>query len=284
MQQPHILGILEDVSQHEALRSAFAKYDYDTQFATHIEEAKKFLSQDEFSVVLLDLPVDENFFIHLEKAQQNHPTRRVIVISSNPKDDFLLQLLQAQIFAFLPKPFEVEDLLTQIKAALELPLFVPQWKVVSAVPHWIEINIPAHDSFISALNSFLFHFLKELPRKESRLLLYAVQELVQNAIEHGNKRDPHKKINFRCLKSKNTLVFQVQDQGEGFLIGSLPHAAIGNLQNSPIQVAEYRKKKGMRPGGLGISSVLRIADGIIFNESGNAVMMIKRWEETGEEV
>jgi len=50
----------------------------------------------------------------------------------------------------------------------------------------------------------------------------AVTEAVNNAIIHGNKQDPQKKVYLKILADKNTLRVVVQDEGRGFNPDNLP--------------------------------------------------------------
>ncbi|HEX7413753.1 MAG TPA: ATP-binding protein [Bacteroidia bacterium] len=47
-------------------------------------------------------------------------------------------------------------------------------------------------------------------------ILLAVNEAVDNAIEHGNKNNPDKKVELAYHSSKEEITFAVTDQGQGF--------------------------------------------------------------------
>jgi serine/threonine-protein kinase RsbW len=47
-------------------------------------------------------------------------------------------------------------------------------------------------------------------------LLVACTEAVNNAIVHGNKSDPDKKVIIRCCVEKKTITMYVADEGKGF--------------------------------------------------------------------
>ena len=47
-------------------------------------------------------------------------------------------------------------------------------------------------------------------------ILLAVTEAVDNAIVHGNKNNPHKKVELGYLSSKKDITFAITDEGEGF--------------------------------------------------------------------
>lgn len=50
----------------------------------------------------------------------------------------------------------------------------------------------------------------------------AVHEAVINAIHHGNKEDPRKKVHLKFLVFEDGLEIHVQDEGQGFDPGKLP--------------------------------------------------------------
>jgi serine/threonine-protein kinase RsbW len=50
----------------------------------------------------------------------------------------------------------------------------------------------------------------------------AVHEAVINAIHHGNKEDPSKKVYIKFLVFDNRLEVRVRDEGEGFDPGNIP--------------------------------------------------------------
>lgn len=52
-------------------------------------------------------------------------------------------------------------------------------------------------------------------------ILLAVTEAVDNAIVHGNKNDPHKKVELGYLSSKKDIIFAVTDEGEGFNVNNI---------------------------------------------------------------
>ena len=70
-------------------------------------------------------------------------------------------------------------------------------------------------------------------------------------------------------------MFYVRDPGAGFRRGPLKHAAIANPPDDPVAHVLEREKEGMRPGGYGLLVARGTVDELIFNESGNEVLLIK---------
>ena len=72
-------------------------------------------------------------------------------------------------------------------------------------------------------------FLEEV-NKQTRLddgtfhrLFVSATEAVNNAILHGNKSDPAKKVCVRCVVNKDSIMVSVSDEGGGFDPASVPN-------------------------------------------------------------
>lgn len=51
----------------------------------------------------------------------------------------------------------------------------------------------------------------------------AVREIIANAVVHGNRHDPRKKVFLACSNTAERLVIAISDQGEGFDLNSVPN-------------------------------------------------------------
>lgn len=95
-------------------------------------------------------------------------------------------------------------------------------------------------------------------------ILVAVTEAVNNAIQHGNKYDPNKKVKVNYELEEDTISFTVVDQGIGFDYYNLPDpTAPENLE---------------KPTGRGVFLMKHLADQIIFSENGS---MVELYFKTG---
>ena len=50
----------------------------------------------------------------------------------------------------------------------------------------------------------------------------SVTEMVNNAIVHGNKNDPSKKVILRLKNDKSSISVEIEDEGQGFKLNCLP--------------------------------------------------------------
>ncbi len=71
---------------------------------------------------------------------------------------------------------------------------------------------------ISRIEKFLRHIGDRLYIDDGLMyrLLVASTEAVNNAIVHGNKSDPDKKVLIRCRVEKKSITIDVTDEGKGF--------------------------------------------------------------------
>jgi len=89
----------------------------------------------------------------------------------------------------------------------------------------------------------------------------ALEEAVVNAIRHGNKLDPEKKIFVSYLVEDARLTVSVEDEGPGFDLDSVPDpTAEENLE------ADH---------GRGILLMRVYMDEVVYNERGNRVTLTK---------
>ena len=80
-------------------------------------------------------------------------------------------------------------------------------------------------------------------------------------------------IVYRIDPEAVTLV--IRDQGPGFNPGKIPHAA---SEDDPIGHLDVRNELGIREGGFGIMLSKGLVDEFRYNDKGNEVTLIKRFE------
>lgn len=88
-------------------------------------------------------------------------------------------------------------------------------------------------------------------------MLVALTEAVTNAMYHGNKSDPKKKVRISYGCVHNTLTFTIADEGKGFDFYNLP---------DPTSPENLEKECGR-----GIFLMKHLADQLIFSDGGRIV-------------
>lgn len=88
----------------------------------------------------------------------------------------------------------------------------------------------------------------------------SVREAVANAIKHGNRQDPNKRVSIELDVSNDQLMIKVSDEGDGFDPGELP---------DPLS-----KENLLRPNGRGILFMKSFMDEIDYSFVNNKGMVV----------
>ncbi|MCS7161889.1 MAG: ATP-binding protein [Bacteroidia bacterium] len=129
-------------------------------------------------------------------------------------------------------------------------------------PYFSEESIPSDIDQIFYIEEVLQRVAQQIRLREERIPLFivAVIEAVTNAIQHGNRHDPTKKVRVRFSAfSEEELIVEVEDEGEGFDYTVLP---------DPTEEANL-----LREGGRGIFLMRNLADSVEFLEGGRCVRL-----------
>ncbi|HNR68785.1 MAG TPA: ATP-binding protein [bacterium] len=136
----------------------------------------------------------------------------------------------------------------------------------------VEMDIPSDPAQIQRVEKQTEKLARKLGFSADDLdsLAIAVTEVVANAIYHGNKCDPQKKVKIRFTITTAAFVVSVMDQGRGFCPDEL-----GN------PVAPENLLKG---SGRGIFIVQALIDRVTFkfHPSGTEVILIKYRRREGK--
>ena len=92
-------------------------------------------------------------------------------------------------------------------------------------------------------------------------VMIAVTEAVNNAIIHGNKMKPEKKVNFELKTKGRTIIIIIKDEGEGF---------------DPDNIDDCLKPENlMKDGGRGVFLIKELMDDVDFKttEKGTTLTM-----------
>lgn len=124
-----------------------------------------------------------------------------------------------------------------------------------------KISIESVPENISVVEKFVEDMSQEFSVGEEVFgnILVTVTEAANNAIYHGNKGDESKKVIIECihLESKNTIIFTVEDEGEGFDYHNIPDPT------SPENIE--------KTSGRGIFLMQQLSDDFNFSENGSKV-------------
>ena len=94
-------------------------------------------------------------------------------------------------------------------------------------------------------------------------------------LEHGARFDPDQVVEVNAIRTARTMTFRVRDPGAGFRKEEVTHAAHANSPDDPLAHIVRRQQQGMRACGYGMLLAAGTVDELIYNETGNEVLLIK---------
>jgi anti-sigma regulatory factor (Ser/Thr protein kinase) len=122
----------------------------------------------------------------------------------------------------------------------------------------ISSNIIEADLLKEKIRNILLGYFKE---DKIDSLLFCFHELLNNAIEHGNKMDSAKKVYINLTMHENSVIFSIEDQGIGF--------------DWQTRVGQELDVNSFSERGRGIIMTKLMCDEIKYNNIGNKVTCLK---------
>jgi serine/threonine-protein kinase RsbW len=124
-----------------------------------------------------------------------------------------------------------------------------------------KIQLESNYQSLSAVEKFIEEVCEENNVGEDNFgnILVAVTEAVNNAIQHGNRLDPTKKIEMEAETIGHAIQFKISDQGKGFDFSNIP---------DPTEPQNLEK-----PNGRGVFLMKNLADAVAFEENGRIVQL-----------
>ena len=270
-----LLLIEADPAVHASLCGLLKREDRTIQDAYDAREA---IEQ------LRTLPVDvlvagqgRNGFDGLKLLRQVRSIRpeTKVILSGESDPERVIRAIRQRAYSYFHRPLVRGGLIDMVQQALDAANWQDDIRVVSARPEWITLDVRCKIEAADRTTHFLREMLSDLEEHTADDISGAMRELLMNAIEHGGKNDPRKRVRTSLLRTTRSVIVHIHDPGTGFSLDFLPHAAISNPQGDPTKHVEVRAESGKRPGGFGILMTRNMVDELLYNERGNAVLIVK---------
>ncbi len=240
------------------------------------DEALAAVEKTHYDLMILDVWMPRvNGLDVLSRLQDSaHRPDKIIIMTADNTPGTVLKALKDQAYHYLDKPFSPQAMVELAQACLavkEPPLRI---EVLSAAPHWVELQVPCDRTTANRIVTFMTQLKADLPEEVRYNVGHAFRELLLNAVEWGGGLDPARKVRISYLRSKRMLMYRIADPGAGFRFEGLTHAAVGN-PTDPVAHIKIRDEKGLRPGGFGIMMSQAMVDELFYNEAQNEVVFVK---------
>jgi anti-sigma regulatory factor (Ser/Thr protein kinase) len=210
-----------------------------------------------------------------ERLKRNRKTNLIPILMVSALNDTNHRMRGVRVGAngYISKPFTADQLFRAVEEAMN-------WRKeheTKGNDGEIRFDIRSEMTYLQQVNDMLtdLYANTSLTDRQVKDLRQAVMEMGGNAIEWGHRKnaDLPLQITYRIGRDAVTLV--IKDQGPGFNPGNLPHAA---HDADPIAHLEVRSELGLREGGFGIMLARGLVDEFKYNEFGNEVTLVKRFE------
>jgi anti-sigma regulatory factor (Ser/Thr protein kinase)/CheY-like chemotaxis protein len=210
----------------------------------------------------------------LRDVRRTRPHLRLIILTnaSTPRD--VLESMKERAFSYFSAPYTAEALTDMLRHATEAPVWDEGIELLSATTEWLGLAARCDLRTADRLVQFIHEF-SDLPETHRDDVGTAFREILLNAIEHGGNLDPSQHVVISYIRARDAVICRIKDPGEGFSLEQLRESAMSEPADDPLQHIEFRKERGMRPGGYGVLLAKSLVDDLIYNEKGNEVMLIK---------
>jgi CheY-like chemotaxis protein len=298
MERPvRILVVDDDAPTRRLLSAALASEGlYEVITARDAGEAQTFYeSSPGFDMIITDLNMPSVSGLDLiQNIRALGSAIPILILTSQQTDATIARALEIGADDYLQKPVDLRELRSAVaysidkhrsrqdaeEAAQKLdalsPAFVdipenrPAVRTIDdgTFVEFTTLNDPAvTERFQRFAERILGGSLSVKERGELRL---ALEEIVRNAIEWGNKNDPTKMLRLSYCLLLDRITFRVEDEGKGFDPASLKDPSL-----DPRAHIQERRASGKRMGGWGIFLARKMVDEVTFNRKGNVVFLTK---------
>ena len=124
-----------------------------------------------------------------------------------------------------------------------------------------QIVLPSTLESLSEIENFIEAICEQNKFGEDHYgnILIALTEAVNNAITHGNKLNPDKKVNLNMETTTKDVEFTIKDEGAGFDYNNIPDPTL------PENIEKL--------SGRGVFLMKSLADDVVFEENGSTIKL-----------
>jgi DNA-binding response OmpR family regulator/anti-sigma regulatory factor (Ser/Thr protein kinase) len=296
-----ILVVDDDAVTRRLLLAALSS-DYQVVCACGAEEAVlQLASGGSFGLVISDLTKPSVSGIELiERARLQGIVVPFLVLSAMQTDQSVARAMQLGADDYLQKPIDLRDLrrsvsslISRYAARAHPPAgasgagdFVGssytsglRRSTVRTIGDgtFVELTAPTDPMQAERFQRFAERLLTaSLPEKERHNLRLALEEILRNAIEWGNKNDQTKQLRLSYCLLPDRITFRIEDEGQGF-----DHARLKDPSLDPQAHIRERRASGKRMGGWGVFLTRKVMDEVTYNPKGNIVFLTKFLRRSG---
>jgi serine/threonine-protein kinase RsbW len=225
------------------------------------------LERISLAFVFLVEPRGDAVDVHaLRRLRLDFPQLVILAVLDTCDQQSSLRLQSIGVHGILLPPFARINLAREIATALpNVPNFKRHPDLMRRSTVRMDFVIPSDLTYVIGVNYHISNLLKEFgfPPQDTRVNIpLACDEAITNAIVHGNRSQPDKKVSIQIYVSPNRFRIRVRDEGEGFDLAKVADPTRGDAL--------------LRSSGRGVYLMRNIMDSVEFKESGRVIELEKK--------
>jgi CheY-like chemotaxis protein/anti-sigma regulatory factor (Ser/Thr protein kinase) len=260
-----ILVVDDEKDVRDTLSEMIESLGYGVAVAENGVKALDRVRTERIDLVITDLSMPEMSGLDLiVEAKRVSPNIPIAVISAYGNVENTTYALTRGAFSFIAKPFKMSQIKDMIRKGKQLrELSLGTYALMDWVHSETDMTFPSQEDLFPSAILFV---LKECQWRgiedDARLenIAICMEELLSNALIHGNRKNKDKQITMRMSFDAERFVLAVKDEGDGF-DGT---TYLEKIRNNQTAIPEKR--------GLFIADLL--VDELRFNEKGNKVTAV----------
>jgi DNA-binding NarL/FixJ family response regulator len=273
LQKTVLVVACSDSSVMSVVSTVLAKWKLEC--ARDNDEALALVEKSAFDLVITDQASSGRESVELlRKVRLIRPQTRLIIVTDKSTRADVIAAIRAGAFSYFRKPLSTQALEEVLQLAMESPAWDEAIEMLSGTDAWIRLSVRCDVSTANRLQQFVREFL-DLPEAHENKVATASREMLLNAMEHGGKFDPERRIEIAYLRARHVVLIRIKDPGEGFSFNESLDTAENNPPDDPMRHLKHREAQGIRPGGYGILLAKNLVDELFYGEKGNDVLLIK---------
>lgn len=275
MKQVSVLVVDDDREVLTTLSEILSELKLSPITAADGAEALEKIKTRKIDLIITDLMMPNmDGFELIQRTRQLNVNIPVAVISGHGEVKNVVNALSRGAYNFITKPFTIKEIENIVKRGLRLREFsLGTHRLLEGIKNYSEMEIPSYPHLLPSATLYIVRECQWRGVEDETVLSnisISIDELLNNALIHGNDLDETKKIFVKIGFDREKFTLNVEDEGKGFDYKNL--------------VPEFSEKTQALPTKRGLFIVNYLMDELSFNEAGNIVTVVKYLQPDGKRV
>lgn len=219
------------VDDEESITSVISRMLEEEKFrcftASSVMEAMSLFETNRIDLIITDILMPGMSGLEfIEKVRDISPDIPVAVLTAHGNYYVAVKALNHGAFYFVEKPFTKGTIMGVVERGMNLLKITSEnFDVLPYAEQTLSYRVKSDFSMVPGIAHQVSRACEDMrfPHRTVHFAIpLAINELVINAIKHGNKSDPDKEVKVEAKLSSGKFALTVEDEGDGFNFSALP--------------------------------------------------------------